>query len=295
MNKNVIPVVFSTDHNFIMPTGVSIQSMLECSTDVDCAIYILQANNVTDNDRNAIRSIVSGHNTSVEFITIADDKMNHAYEVRGITSATYYRLLIPWIIPQHDKICYVDGDTIFKKSISSLYDCDMENKLVAGVRVCDINGRGFKKYVKKIGCCYEEYINAGVLVFNSQMQREKNIKEEYMKQMKKKYTFQDQDILNIVCRGSISYLPISQNTPPSHADCDTTCIIHYVGVKPWNQVTEGWLEWWEVYARSLFYDKKVGQKAITNTLNYEYKPKQLLNIAFKAFFPKTYAFIRDIR
>lgn len=214
MNKRIVPVVYSTDHNFIMPTGVSIQSMLECSNDVECAIYILQASNVTDEDREAIRHIVNGHNASVDFMTIDDDKMNHAYEVRGITSATYYRLLIPWILPQHDKICYVDGDTIFKKSISYLYDFDVENNLVAGVRVCDINGRGFKKYVKKIGCSFDEYINAGVLVFNSKLQREQNIKEEYMKQMGNKYAYQDQDILNVVCRGKIGYLTIDKNTPP---------------------------------------------------------------------------------
>jgi len=63
MNKNVVPVVFSTDHNFIMPTGVSIQSMLECSTDVDCAIYILQANNsLVNKDMSSIpeESIIGG-------------------------------------------------------------------------------------------------------------------------------------------------------------------------------------------------------------------------------------------
>lgn len=294
MNKTIVPVVFSTDHNFIMPTGVSVQSMLECSNDVNCAIYILQAGNVTDNDRDLIRRICNEHNATVTFLTIDDEKMNHAYEVRGITSATYYRLLIPWIIPLYDKICYVDGDTIFKKSISSLYNCDIDNNLVAGVRVCDINGYGFKKYVKKIGCSYEEYINAGVLVFNSKLQREQNIKEEYMKQMEKQYTFQDQDILNIVCRGKVSYLTIDKNTPP-HAICDTTCIIHYVGVKPWNQVTEGWLEWWEVFVRSLFYDKTVGQKAIANTLKYEYKPKQLLSLAVKTLFPQVYSFIKNKR
>ena len=57
MNKTIVPVVFSTDHNFIMPTGVSVQSMLECSNDVNCDIYILQAGNVTDNDRDLIRRI----------------------------------------------------------------------------------------------------------------------------------------------------------------------------------------------------------------------------------------------
>lgn len=61
----MIPIVFSTDHNFIMPTGVAIFSMLECAIDTKLDIFILQSDSVTDNDRETLRSIVFPYSSRI--------------------------------------------------------------------------------------------------------------------------------------------------------------------------------------------------------------------------------------
>lgn len=42
-----------------------------------------------------------------------DNTFDASYEIRGITTPAYYRLLIPELIPEYDKIIYSDVDVIF--------------------------------------------------------------------------------------------------------------------------------------------------------------------------------------
>ena len=267
----IIPVVYSTDHNFIMPTGVSLLSLLGHSKDCELHIYILQSNNVTDTDRDILRSICQQFSTDIDFISMGDNFIN-CFEIRDISTPAYYRLLIPWIIPDHEKIIYLDGDIIFNQSVKNIFTFDIGDNLVAGVRT------GFRKntrvgnYIEKLSLNVDEYINSGVLLINAVKHRELNLKEAYLTHAKKQYTFQDQDIINIVCKDHIGFMPRWFNTTPntvvdldlipsgqsintSNGDCITSpVIIHYAGAKPWKEFTYWWLAWWETYKKSPFYD-----------------------------------------
>lgn len=267
----IIPVVFSTDHNFIMPTGVAIMSMLEQSNDCQPQIYILQNDDVTDADRNVLRLICNSHSASIQFISIGHI-FDNSFQIREISTPTYYRLLIPWIIPDHNKIIYLDGDIIFNQSVKNIFTFDIGDNLVAGVRT------GFRKnspvghHIDKLGLNVDEYINGGVLLINTKKHRELNLKETYLAHSKKQYTFQDQDIINIVCKDHIGFIPRWFNTTPNtvvdldlipsgqsintaNGDCITSpVIIHYAGAKPWKEFTYWWLAWWETYKKSPFYD-----------------------------------------
>ncbi len=267
----IIPVVFSTDHNFIMPTGVAIMSLLEKSDDCQPHIYILQNDDVTDNDRNVLRSICYAYSASIDFISIGNI-FDQSFQIRDISTPAYYRLLIPWLITEHEKIIYCDGDIIFNQSIKRIFTFDIGNNLVAGIRT------GFKRHtsvghhIESLGLEIDEYINSGILLINAKKHRELNLKDDYLTHAKKQYTFQDQDIVNIVCKGNIGFMPRWFNTTPNavidldlipsdqnintaNGDCITSpVIIHYAGAKPWKEFTYWWLAWWETYKKSPFYD-----------------------------------------
>lgn len=200
-----IPVVFSTDHNFIMPTGVAILSMLKCSQDCFCDIRILQHRDVTDIDRQTLKDIVEPFNAEIRFITMGTE-FDSGFQIRGISTPCYYRLMIPWLFPNLDKVVYCDGDVIFKQSVKKLFEQSVENAYIGGV--CTLFDSNYlRNYLSTLNLEYTEYINSGVLVVNSKMQRDANLVEKYKAEAKKKYTFQDQDILNVVCKGKISHLP----------------------------------------------------------------------------------------
>ena len=74
-------------------------------------------------------------------------------DISHITSPTYYRLLLPALLPDVEKCIYIDGDTIVDGDISKLYAEDLGDNLVAGVKAFafyrnDINVRNTLGYHK---------------------------------------------------------------------------------------------------------------------------------------------------
>ena len=91
-----------------------------------------------------------------------------------------------------------------------------------------------------------------------------------------KYKFQDMDILNIVCKGKIKYLPPSfclttyindfavnnieaLNENWSEVEVRYALekgIVHYNGQKPWKGFCVNFDIWWEYYRRSPYFNQK---------------------------------------
>ena len=304
----IIPVVFSTDHNFIMPTGVAILSMLNHSYDCTPYIYIFQSNDVTVEDQEILKSIGNRFSVPIDFISVGNT-FNNCFEIRGITIATYYRLLIPWLIPEHDKVLYCDGDIIFNQSVSNIYAFDIEDAYVAGVQT------GFKRHtetgahIERLGLDVTHYINGGVLLINSKKQRELDLKKKFMAQARNKYKFQDQDIINIVCKDHIALMPRRFNTTLGTTNnlifqreqqtllCDDQIpvIIHYTSGKPWKEFTYLWILWWKTYRESPFFDPNLEFKIERNTLTKKITLKRTISKTITQKYPNLWKFYNRIR
>ena len=253
-----IPICFSTDHGFVMPTGVALLSILKCSEDCDLDIFILHSNSVTEADKEQLRSIVSNGNDRQNKLDLINmgEVFKDSFEIRGITHAAYYRLLLPWVLPKYDKVLYCDGDVIFKKSIKFLYNEPIGDNYCAGVSLYLYDGKTFEQYSKRIGVSPEGYVNSGVMIINLKKMRDDNLGPLFEKMANEgKYKYVDQDIINIVCEHKVKMLPFRYNVMPTmDIDEDEICIIHYAGLKPWKFFTRHWSDWWCVYRESPFYD-----------------------------------------
>lgn len=272
---NLIPIVFSIDHNYVMQAGVCIYSLLENAT---CGydIYILVNNDVVEKDKQLLHKQVgqfSGHRLS--FINVGD-VFSSSYEVRGISVAAYSRLLIPWLLPDYDKVIYSDVDVIFKLSLEEIYRHDISNFYFGAIKGAYFQyNKKARLYVKQLGLDPDNYVNSGFLLINSKLQREHNLRDSFISQSGNKYTYQDQDIINIVAKGRIdlisprycitpafyklllsndSFLSEYYGSEKEISDYaeGLNCIIHYAGDKPWNAFTFAWTDWWTTYRKSVF-------------------------------------------
>lgn len=279
----LLPIVFSTDHNFVMPTCVTIHSLLK-HAQVAYDIFIIIDKDVSVSDKELLIKQVNIHNgdNKINFIEIGDT-FSKGYEIRGISKACYNRLLIPWLIPQYDRIVYSDVDIIFKKDISEVYKIDLKSDLIAGVGGKTWTKGIIRNYLKKIGANPEEYINSGFLLINSKQQRDEALKERFLELSRKKFLYQDQDIINLVCKGRIFKLPPIYNVSPSNYSFignNEAKIIHFFGLKPWKYFTYSWQEWWYVYETSIVYSweyaKKVSDKILNPAVFLEMKRKILI-------------------
>lgn len=273
MADKLNPIVFSTDHNYVMPTCVTIHSLLTTAkTGVNYDIYVIIDPDVTEEDKNKLRKQVevSSQESKINFLEIGNT-FDSGFEIRDISRACYNRLMIPWFLPQYEKVVYSDVDIIFTGDISEVYDIDVQSELVAGVGGKTWTKGLIKKYLVKIGANPAEYINSGFLLINAKAQREENLKEKYLELSKKKFIYQDQDIINLVCKGRISKLPETYNVNPAEYykyEPGTAKVVHYFGFKPWNHFTYSWILWWNVYNGSVVYDGDYSHKVSAGILRW---------------------------
>lgn len=269
----MIPIVFSTDHNYVMPTGITILSLLLSNPDSTFDIFVLCSPDVDANDRQLLSKQVSEVNekSHINFIEIGNT-FEGGHEIREISTACYYRMLIPWLIPQYDKIIYSDVDIIFRGSIADFYNQQL-TEYVAGIDARFHTIPRMKKYVEKIGVDPYKYLNSGFLLINSKKQREHSLKDRYLELANRKFLFQDQDIINIVTDGDVKLCDRKYNIPPfnisPHGSIKLTDVvaIHYVGDKPWKTFTLYWREWWDVYDKSVFYNSTLCEEVSARALD----------------------------
>ena len=273
-----VPIAFAFDNNFIMPACVCISSLLmNANEDTYYDIFILHSQK-EKLDEERLNSLAHYYpNCSIQYRTI-DSTFDNAFEVRGITTSTYYRLLIPEIITEYDKIIYSDVDVIFRMDLSQLYQSDLAGYLLAATKDLGLNlSKEGKEYiVSTLGLIQGNYLQAGFIIMNNALMR-KDKKEKQLKALaKQKYKHQDQDILNIACQGKVLYLPpcynmtnYSYNYMLHNYDMVETLYtdeeirfalshgnIHYNGQKPWKGYCINFDIWWEYYRKSPFFDAK---------------------------------------
>ena len=116
--KQVIPIFFSIDKNVEMPCGVAITSLLESAeADTFYDIFILHGDedDFSGSLLNQLPSIYK--NCDIHFRNVGK-AFETAFEIRGITRPTYYRLIAPKLIPEYEKLIYYDVDIIFRRDLT---------------------------------------------------------------------------------------------------------------------------------------------------------------------------------
>lgn len=171
-----IPIVFSCDQHVAMPAGVCISSLLaNAREETHYDIYILHnAENLRAEHQREIEKIkIQYPDCQLTFIDVGN-RFAGSFEVRNITIAAYYRLMIAELLPQYDKVLYGDIDMIFRDDLSQVYETSLRgNELIAGVNTR--SNRDIRQNCEKIGHTADVYVNTGFLVINTRLWREEQL------------------------------------------------------------------------------------------------------------------------
>lgn len=273
--SNVIKIVMTSDKNYILQSKVTLWSVLMASSDdYIYEVNVLCSALLEQNARNKLIDIEKKfNNVKVNFVEIGEELFSEAKVTSFYTLASYYRLIITEVI-EGDKCLFLDGDMIVNTDISKLYNIDIEDNLLAAVLDSGVqdNLDWFEEHRKKIDVpSMENYVNAGVMIWNLKKLREINIHKEFMKHIHKGYPYMDNDILNKCCYSKIYLLEHKYNlfseflNKPENIRDGNKCrnkltqinendaIIHYAGwIKPWNILRSNGADlWWQVAKRSL--------------------------------------------
>lgn len=288
-DMNTVPIVFAFDNNLVFPACVCLSSLMMSAKETtfyDIFILYPASDEFERKDIDKVQEFYP--NCRIQYIAV-DNTFAEAFEIRGITTPAYYRLLIPELIPQYNKILYSDVDVIFRSDLYDIYSStDMQGCLLAGVNSLSHLVPAYAKYyTEQLKRNPRSIVYSGNLIFNGKQMREEHTTEKLIEHRGQKYMFQDMDILNVVCEGRIKFLSpcfclstfITEQaiygkeklteiwTDQEIATALSSGIVHYNGQKPW----QGWCInfdiWWEYYRKSPFFDEKFYFDFFYNKLN----------------------------
>lgn len=219
--------------------AVSITSLLENNVHSKIVVHILYSD-LSEATKARLSAFENRYkNTKIIFHKIDDSRFEKfGLTIEHITKETYFRYMIADVLPDIDRVLYLDGDTIVNGDISELFDTDLTNYYCAGVSDIYIESVGYKKTLGLDGL----YINAGVIFFNLDEMRKTNIAEKLFKlTAENNFKYQDQDAINIAFNGKMRELDCVYNFKRAHQKAfpekiPSAKIVHYVGPnKPWRK------------------------------------------------------------
>lgn len=229
-DKNTIPVVACSDDNYAMSLGALLNSIIRNSSENNNYDIVILDTKISKRNKERLINLVAGReNFSIRFFDIGVfDELKDVHIRAPFTIATYSRLFIPKLFLHHEKVLFIDADTVVESDIAELMNLELGNDLVAAVK--DIVMEGFVKfgaiahsdtgdqpafeYLKtKLNMAIpDQYFQAGIIVFNvAQMNRE-DIFEKFINELKgPSFWFLDQDIMNKVLFGRVMFIPLEWN------------------------------------------------------------------------------------
>lgn len=211
-NAQIIPIVLATDSKFAPYCSVAICSLISnASPEREYYVYVFQ-DSLSGSDITILEEM-STENVQVRCLDVSGHvRPDLMYESDIYPRPIYFRLFIPELLPQFEKVIYLDSDVVVVSDVAELWEIDMKEMVIGAVQ--DIQHRKRQKEVSaQLGMNAWKYFNSGVLLINCRAFREEQIKERcfYLLANHKKFLLPDQDALNLACLNKVYYLPARWN------------------------------------------------------------------------------------
>lgn len=237
-------ICFVVNKNYIGQLKVAIKSLFE-TNDSNIDLYILE-NDLSNEDEEDLVRFVSSYKQNIHFIKMSDSYFTGLPKMGYDQSYTaYFKIMIPYVLDNLDKVLYLDCDLLVRKSLKELYDRETSNFISAAL---DIKmNKGKQDHIKSIcGHNSSKYFNSGVILFDFKYKDQIVSKEEmidYILNNKDIIKYHDQDILNHFYIDKCDTIDILYNYHTIYYsfkeifkdnNIKKAYIIHYANWKPWN-------------------------------------------------------------
>ena len=219
LDEDVIHIGFGLhdkDGHYSVWVGTAMQSIID-HTDSKLCFHILHDETVSEENKRRLKQVANQKGDSIQFHFIDTSIFDDVKErLHRFTVGTMFRLMLPEMLPNLNKIIYLDADLFVNRDVKELWDIDVSNYFVAGVRDYGTCHHTFTPYPVQEGIVNRQnYINAGVLILNLDKIRSygnmKNQSIQYLIDNPDSSLF-DQDALNVIYKDSILLLDEKWNS-----------------------------------------------------------------------------------
>lgn len=209
MKNETLHLCIAADQNYILPLGTIINCVIRHCTSDKWVIHVLETN-IPTKVQNKLKKLCHGTNISLEFINMAEYKFDfQGLDMQHWTKAIFYRLMIPEIFQNLERIIYIDCDTLILKDLHDLYNIELpDDKYVAMVsdKYSFLHRREYLKLTA--------YYNSGMIVFDIARCRKFDFRKkciQWIHDFPQYAKYPDQDAINIILQGHILRLNSTYN------------------------------------------------------------------------------------
>jgi lipopolysaccharide biosynthesis glycosyltransferase len=248
----MIELACIADGAYLRHAGVMLHSALACTASERISVHLLHSAPVSEEDRDRLAGLVSRFGGRLRLVGI-DTQTVADFPSGYFPRSVWYRILLPELMPDADKVLYLDADIIVDDDLGPLWHTDVGTHLLGAVT------NPFYPFMPDYPRLQlditrpADYFNSGVLLMNLARMRAENaigqarkIAVEHSGSL-----YPDQDALNIICRdrwlhlhprwnvqSTLFDLPAESLPLPSQEVLEAVArpaVIHFIGpFKPWH-------------------------------------------------------------
>lgn len=294
-DDNTLNISYGIDENYLDGVGVSITSVL-INNRINIDFYII-CDKYTQSFVDKIEALAQEFKIKISLYLINVKCLEVLPKTQVWSRAMYFRLFaFDYLFHKLDKLLYLDADVICKGSLEYLLDLDLNDNVAAVVKDVDSIQSKVNERLPSFNL-QGRYFNSGVVLINLRQWAENRLTERALSLLTGKdgsatvFKYPDQDVLNILLRDKVYFLPREYNTiytikselrDKSHEKYldiihDDTKLIHFTGAtKPWHA--------WANYPSVIYYTnafiqspwKDVPAKDAQTMVEYKKRYKHLL-------------------
>ena len=217
-----IAIALAANDYFVPYLAATLASVAAHADDGKNYDILVLSGDIRPENRKRLAQVTAGRkNFSIRYLNPAPLLSGYHFYMKGHFSIeTYYRLVLPELLPDYDKVLYLDSDLVVEEDVARLYEEDVKGYLLAAARDADTAGlyNGFepdkKRYTDKVLRLKRpyDYFQAGVVLFHLEAFRKAYTTEKILRfAAKRKWQLLDQDVLNKLCEGRVKYVDMSWN------------------------------------------------------------------------------------
>lgn len=184
-------IAYAPDDKYINQTIVSMVSAVENNKEHEIEFIIIYSK-LSEESVDKLNSV---KNCKLRLLQIDESIFSSLPLSHWVTVQAWFRIKLPDMCPDLDKILYLDCDTLILGDLSELFHTDLNEKYLAGVK--DV--WGVNKYCKRLNMTSGVYVNSGMLLFNAEYCRQEKFFDkivDFANNNAKIIDFCDQDSIN---------------------------------------------------------------------------------------------------
>lgn len=249
-----VTIATTIDDGWLPHFATCVTSLAASKGGESVRFLMLQGPTLSDSALADLRAFVRDHGMELDPVPIPEDLLATLPPTLLFSPLVWYRLLLPDLLPDLDRVLALDADTLVLQSLAPLWDRFSPDTLVAAVGqpVTGVEAR-----LRGLGLDpAASYFNAGVMLMDLNGMRSEGIAQRAIAlghERHQEFVFAEQDALNVLLAGqweclhpkwnALSYLwLLPEDADATYCKLDraaataSPAVVHFEGfqtVKPW--------------------------------------------------------------